>query len=110
MRSIGIGCGSGWFNDRLEPALALADSGAVDCLAFDCLAERTLALAQMRRMDNPAAGQDLRVARIAREFAPFLKRGKQIIGNFGAANPGAAVSEMVDALRHAEALLAARGR
>lgn len=81
--------------------MALADSGAVDCLAFDCLAERTLALAQMRRMDNPAAGQDLRVARIAREFAPFLKRGKQIIGNFGAANPGAAVSEMVDALRHA---------
>ena len=102
MRSIAIGCGSAWFNDRLEPALALADSGLVDYLSFDCLAERTLALAQMRRLENPAAGQDVRLAQIARRFAPFLKRGKRIVGNFGAANPRAGVRDLIDALRKAD--------
>src|SRR5690606_17441141 len=48
-RSVAIGCGSAWAADRLEPGVALAESGRVDYLAYDCLAERTLALAQLRR-------------------------------------------------------------
>jgi hypothetical protein len=56
-----LGCGSAYANDRLEPAAQLADSGRVGYLGFDCLAERTMALAQLRRRADPAAGQDERI-------------------------------------------------
>jgi hypothetical protein len=81
-----IGCGSAYATDRLDWALALADSGLVDYMGFDCLAERTLALAQIRKMANPQTGHDERLERIIETFAPFLARGGRITGNFGAAN------------------------
>ena len=40
-----IGSGSIGEGDRIAPGVALALSGAVDYMGFDCLAERTLALA-----------------------------------------------------------------
>ena len=96
---VAIGCGSGYAEDRLEPAAALAASGAVDYLAYDCLAERTLALAQMRRSADPATGQDRRIAAIVAVSSPMLANGGRIIGNFGAANPDAGLRDVVDSLR-----------
>ena len=49
--SLSIGSGSAYANDRLAPAAAMADSGRVTYLGFDCLAERTMALAHVRRRD-----------------------------------------------------------
>ena len=57
---IAIGSGSAYADDRVEPAFRLAATGRVDYLAFDCLAERTLALAQVRRRQDPGGGQDRR--------------------------------------------------
>ena len=56
--TLAIGSGSAYANDRLAPAAAMADSGRVSYIGFDCLAERTMALAHVRRRRNPASGQD----------------------------------------------------
>ena len=37
-----IGAGAGFAGDRIEPAVNMARSGAVDAIALECLAERTL--------------------------------------------------------------------
>jgi hypothetical protein len=94
-----FGCGSAYANDRLEPAAALADSGRVGYLGFDCLAERTMALAQLRRRADPAAGQDERIPALVPLLAGYLGRGGRVVGNFGAANPDAAVGDFRAGLR-----------
>jgi Acyclic terpene utilisation family protein AtuA len=98
--TVAIGCGSAYANDRLEPAAELADSGRVSYLSFDCLAERTLAYAQLRRRLNPAAGQDERIGRLVPLLQSYLAGGGTVIGNFGAANPEAAVDEFCTGLRN----------
>lgn len=101
--STSIGCGSAWAKDRVQPAVDLANSGLVDHMAFDCLGERTVALAQVRRHLNPGVGQDERITEIVTKLTPFLKGGKRVIGNFGAANPEAGADEVIQALRKAGA-------
>jgi len=99
--SITIGCGSAYAGDRLEPAVDLSRSGRVKYMGFDCLAERTLALAQMRRLADPTKGHDERISALVPLVAEFTAGGGRVIGNFGAANPAAAVDEFVDGLRTA---------
>ena len=49
-----IGCGAGFSGDRLEPAVILAEKGELDYLVLECLAERTIALAQKRKAADPS--------------------------------------------------------
>ena len=58
MRTIRIGSGAGYSGDRIEPAVELAENGNIDYLVFECLGERTVALAQQARMKNPESGYD----------------------------------------------------
>jgi hypothetical protein len=58
MRTIRIGTGAGYSGDRIEPAVELAAHGELDYLVFECLAERTIALAQEARRRDPDAGFD----------------------------------------------------
>jgi hypothetical protein len=88
-----LGAGSAYANDRLEPAAAMADSGRVGYMGFDCLAERTMALAHVRRRRDPAAGQDERIGALVPLLADYLSAGRKVIGNFGAANPDAACED-----------------
>ena len=88
MRTIRIGAGAGYSGDRIEPAVELAEKGALDYLVFECLAERTIALAQQARMKDPAGGFDpLLVARM-QAVLPICRANKvRIVTNMGAANP-----------------------
>ncbi|MER7083012.1 acyclic terpene utilization AtuA family protein, partial [Saccharopolyspora kobensis] len=45
-----IGSGAGFAGDRIEPAVQLAARGELDDLVLECLAERTIALGQQRRL------------------------------------------------------------
>ncbi|WP_433598277.1 acyclic terpene utilization AtuA family protein [Nocardia sp. CA-135953] len=110
---IRIGCGSAFERDRLDWPVRLANSGVVDHMAFDCLAERSMALNQLRkledpnagyiqRLETPAVGFDVRLPKIVREFAPFVASGGTMVGNFGAANPEGAGAAVVDGLREAD--------
>jgi hypothetical protein len=97
--TLAIGSGSAYANDRLAPAAAMADSGRVTYIGFDCLAERTMALAHVRRRHNPGAGQDERIRRLLPLLRGYLAAGGRVVGNFGAANPDAAADDFVAALR-----------
>lgn len=91
MRTIRIGAGSGFGGDRIEPAVELAEKGALDYLVFECLAERTIALAQQARLQDPEAGYDrLLQERMERVLPLCARNGIKIVSNMGAANPAAA--------------------
>ena len=46
-RVVRIGAGAGYSGDRIEPAIELAERAHIDYLVFECLAERTIALARL---------------------------------------------------------------
>ena len=97
MKTLRIGCGAGYSGDRIEPALELAEQGGLDYLVFECLAERTIALAQQARMKDPALGYDpLLEARMRAVLPTCAARGIKIITNMGAANPLAAAAKIKD--------------
>jgi hypothetical protein len=90
-RPFRIGAGAGYAGDRIDPAQALAERGALDALVFECLAERTIALAQLRRAQDPHAGFDpLLPARLRAVLPACIASGVRIITNMGAAHPEAA--------------------
>ncbi|MBM7516500.1 acyclic terpene utilization AtuA family protein [Nocardioides nitrophenolicus] len=96
---VSLGAGSAYADDRLDPVVAMAASGRVGYIGFDCLAERTMALAQQRRQDDPHAGQDRRIAELVPLLREYLAGGGKVVGNFGAANPDAAREDFERALR-----------
>lgn len=87
-RVIRIGAGAGFAGDRIEPALELVERGELDFLVFECLAERTIALAQDARRTDPEGGYDpLLLERMRRVLPAARARGVRIVTNAGAANP-----------------------
>ncbi len=95
MRSIRIGSGAGYSGDRIEPAVELVERGDIQYLAFECLAERTIALAQQARLADPDGGYDpLLRARFEAVLAGCAARGIKILSNMGAANPVGAAAEV----------------
>jgi hypothetical protein len=88
-----VGCGAGYSGDRLEPAVELVERGDLDYLVFECLAERTIALAQQARARDPQAGFDSRHReRMEAVLAASHARGITLITNMGAAHPHAAAA------------------
>jgi len=86
--SIRIGAGAGYSGDRIPPAVELAEKGRLDYLVFECLAERTIALAQLERSKDPNAGFDAMLQDRMRAVLPTcIQQGVRIISNMGAANP-----------------------
>ena len=99
-RTLRIGSGAGYSGDRIEPAVELAEHGQLDYLGFECLAERTIALAQAERMRDPAAGFDpLLTARMEAVLPACVRGGVKIITNMGAANPVAAARQVAAVAR-----------
>src|SRR5436309_6193610 len=88
MKTIRIGAGAGYSGDRIEPAVDLAERGRLDYLVFECLAERTIALAQQARQRDADAGFDpLFAERLEAVLRPCVANQVKIITNMGAANP-----------------------
>jgi hypothetical protein len=97
VRSIRIGSGAGYSGDRIEPAVELAEKGGIDYLVFECLGERTVALAQQARMKNPDSGYDPLLEERMRAVLPVCAaRGIKIVTNMGAANPQAAARKTAE--------------
>jgi hypothetical protein len=100
MRTIRIGSGAGYSGDRIEPAVELAEKGEIDYLVFECLGERTVALAQQARMKNPEAGYDPLLEERMRAVLPLCAaKGIRIVTNMGAANPEAAAKKTAEIAR-----------
>lgn len=97
MRIIRIGSGAGYSGDRIEPAVELAEKGDIEYLVFECLGERTVALAQQARMKNPELGYDPLLEERMRAVLPICAaKGIKIVTNMGAANPEAAARKTAD--------------
>lgn len=94
--SLRIGCGAGFSGDRLEPALVLVQQGQLDYLVLECLAERTIALAQKRKRQDATLGYDPLLERRIESLLPHLLANRvRLITNMGAANPLAAAQKIV---------------
>lgn len=92
MGKVYIGCGAGFSGDRFDAAVpvvaTLASAPGERFLIYEVLAERTLAIAQKLKRENPDQG-----------YSPFLdaylplvladchRHGIRIVTNMGAANP-----------------------
>lgn len=90
--TVRVGCGAGFSGDRLDAPLPVVRSliaqGGPAAIMFETLGERTLALAQLARLENPDAGYEPLLERMLEPILPLcLEHGVRIIGNFGAANP-----------------------
>lgn len=97
MRIIRLGAGAGYSGDRILPAVELAEKGNLDYLIFECLAERTVALAQLEKIKNSNLGFDpLLKDRMRAVLLTCKEKRVKIITNMGAANPKAAAEEILD--------------
>lgn len=100
MKQIRIGAGAGYSGDRIEPAVELAEKGDLQYLVFECLAERTIALAQQAKMRNPGAGYDpLLAERMRAVLGTCAAKGVRIVTNMGAANPVAGAEKTAEIAR-----------
>jgi Acyclic terpene utilisation family protein AtuA len=94
---IRIGCGAGFSGDRLDPSVVLAEKGDLNYLVLECLAERTIALAQKRKLQDPTKGYDPLLERRIESLLPVLIKNKvRLITNMGAANPIAAAKKVLE--------------
>ena len=94
--AIRIGAGAGYAGDRIEPAEELASIPDLDYLVFECIGERTLALAQQARTADGDAGYNPRLEeRMERLLPPCQDNDVTIVSNMGAANPEAAAERTV---------------
>ncbi|MGJ7521492.1 acyclic terpene utilization AtuA family protein [Variovorax sp. LT1P1] len=96
-----IGCAAGFSGDRTDASGPVVDTlvarladgppGQRAFLIFETLAERTLALAQLRRRTDPEAGYEPLLDALLRPvLTKCLTHGIRIVSNFGAAKPRAA--------------------
>ena len=98
--TIRIGSGAGFAGDRLDPAVELIEQGRLDFLVFECLAERTIALAQLRRSTDPGSGYDPPlVDRLGLVLDQSVRGNVRLVTNMGAANPVAAAGRVAELAR-----------
>lgn len=91
MRKLRIGSGAGFGGDRIEPAVDIIKKGDLDYIIFECLAERTIALAQMQKLKDPNKGYNEMFEYRMEKILPICVEKKvKVITNMGAANPLAA--------------------
>ena len=95
MKSIKIASGAGYAGDRVCPALDIIKADVADYMIFECLAERTIALAQKEKQENPDRGYNHLLEYRMEQVIPLLaKHPIKIITNMGAANPVAAAKKI----------------
>lgn len=90
-----VGNGAGFSGDRIDAPIpvvrTLVRRGLPAAIFFECLAERTIALAQIEKRRDPEAGYEPMLERLLEPIlADCARAGIPILGNFGAANPLAA--------------------
>lgn len=92
-----IGTGAGYAGDRIDPAEELSEHEQLDYLVFECLAERTIANAQRRILEESGPGYSpLLAERMRAVLRNCLSNDIQIVSNMGAARPHEAREKAVE--------------
>jgi len=97
-----IGCGAGFWGDSAEGPTQLVDSGEIDYLVLDYLAEITMSLLARGRIKDPTAGYATDFPAVLASLATRIKSGAiRVVTNAGGVNPQAckaAIEERLKAL------------
>lgn len=101
MSVVRIGAGAGFAGDRRDAAVPvvaeLAREEGPRFLIYETLAERTLALSQLARQRDDAAGYNPALEHFLRPvLRECLDSSIKIVGNFGAANPRGAAARVTE--------------
>ncbi len=90
-KSVRIGSGAGFAGDRWEPAVELVERGGLDYIAFECLAERTIARETLALCRGQGSGYNPQLEDRMRAVLPVAAaQGVRVLSNMGAADPLAA--------------------
>jgi hypothetical protein len=85
-----IGCGAGFWGDSAEGPRQLVESGQIDYLILDYLAEVTMSLLAHARAKDPNAGYATDFPDVIARLAPKIKAGGiRVVTNAGGVNPQA---------------------
>lgn len=100
-KTVHIGCGAGFMGDRFDASLAILRDMQTrqgpKYLMFEVLAERTLAVAQNVRRDDPTKGYSPYLDHYIRPALAKAKAGGvTIVSNMGAANPSGAARRVLE--------------
>src|SRR5437588_2953726 len=88
MKSVRIGAGLGFYGDSWRPVRASIESGGVQYIASDHLAELTLAILQKDRQKDQSAGYARDCVPMLTELWPLAaERGVKFVMNAGGLNP-----------------------
>jgi hypothetical protein len=83
-----MGTGAGMADDRIYPGVKLLETGELDYLVCECLAERTIARETLNRKRKPELGYTPMLEERVRAFMPLCRQhGVRMVTNMGAANP-----------------------
>lgn len=97
MKTIRIGSGAGYAGDRIDPAVQVLENGNVDYICYECLAERTIAAAQLLKQEDPSKGCGQFLEERMEATIPYVAdKGVKMISNLGAANPEAALEKTIE--------------
>ncbi|MBU1056581.1 MAG: DUF1446 domain-containing protein [Proteobacteria bacterium] len=100
MKKVVIGSGSAFWGDIFEPALEMAQSGEVQYMGFDHLAELTMAILNRMKAKNPEAGYVPDIIPWTKRLLPVTqKNGIKMITNAGGANPVQAALEVAKVVK-----------
>ncbi|MDR7463589.1 MAG: acyclic terpene utilization AtuA family protein [Armatimonadota bacterium] len=100
MKRVRIGGGAAFSGDRVFPAVELVEKGDLHYIAFDYLAELTLAIQQKVKKKDPRRGYAPDIEWAGQEILPrCARRGLRYLTNGGGANPKAAGEKAAEILR-----------
>ena len=102
-KCVRVGGGSAGAEERIDPAVELAEKGRIGYLCFDSLSENELSNIEMHKRQDPSAkGYDVFTEpRLTQVMPVCAHKGVKIIGNMGAGNPLAAQDLAIDIARRA---------
>jgi hypothetical protein len=93
---IRIGAGQGFYGDTFFPAIEIAQKGNVQYIAFDALAELTLAILQKDRQKDPSLGYTRDLPIFMQWLLPACReKGIKLITNAGGINPEGAMEKVL---------------
>jgi hypothetical protein len=103
MKRVRVGNGCGFWGDNIDAPILLAESGRLDYLTLEYLAELTMSILAHQKQRDPQAGYATDFLDVLGRLAPILKAqpGLKVITNAGGMNPSACAARARELLDQA---------